>query len=71
MADILEFTGDTNLPIDPMQVLDAAKSAGLTSVVIVGYDADGEEYLASSEADASNVLWLLEIGKQSLLDAAR
>ena len=49
------------------RVLQAALDRGLTDVVILGYDADGQEYFASSIADGANVVWLMERCKLMLL----
>lgn len=69
MADnvvILPVT--TRLDVPAGRVLDAAAKRGLTSVVILGYDADGSEFFASSFADGGDVLWLLERLKKQLLE---
>lgn len=47
-------------------ILDAAKSK-LEGVVILGYDADGKEYFASSYADGADVLWLLKRAEFAIL----
>lgn len=62
VADIL-----TRLDVPAERVLDNAQIARLTSVVVVGYDEEGEEYFASSIADGGSVLWLLERAKKKLL----
>ena len=66
-AEVLPFTGVTTLDIDPVQILDAAKAAGLTEVVICGVDADGNEYFASSVADAGSASWHLARAKWNLM----
>ena len=53
------------MPVDPL--LDAAKGQ-LADVLIVGWDADGELYIASSSADCGEILWLIEKSKQRLLE---
>lgn len=55
-----------DLPVD--RVLDAAKGHCPDGVVILGFDADGEPYFASSIADGGEVIWLLEIAKKNLLE---
>lgn len=57
----------TKLDIPAERVLQAALDAGLTDVVITGYDPDGNEYFASSMADGGDALWLLERAKLELL----
>lgn len=65
-AKIIPFTGITSLDVAPDAVLEAAKGK-LEGVVLVGFDAEGELYAASSYADGGTVLWLLEKLKQNLL----
>lgn len=54
---------------NPDVVLEAAKG-NVEHVLVMGYDHDGEMYVASSPyfADGGNMLWLLETVKQRLLD---
>ena len=58
----------TRLDVPAERILKAALERGLESVVVVGYDAAGEEYFASSLADGGDALWLLERCKKKLLD---
>ena len=64
--NVVDFDGITKLDIPPDRILEGAKGK-LQSVAIVGYDEDGEEYFASSQADGGEVLWLLERCKLNLL----
>lgn len=66
-AEILHFDGVTSLDISANRVLDVAKAAEMQSVIIIGYDADGEEYFASSIADGPEVLWAIERAKTKLM----
>ena len=68
MGKVTDFTGITRLPIPVDWVLDAARKAGLTEIVIIGYDAEEQEYFASSQPDAPSILWLLERCKTELLN---
>jgi hypothetical protein len=70
MADVVDFTGITRLPSDPQRVLEKALSAGMKSVVVIGFDADGGEYFGSSDADGGSVIWHLERAKLKLLRVA-
>jgi len=54
-----------NIPAD--QVLVAAIDK-LESVIIIGYDKEGQEYFASSIADGGDTLWLVERFKKRLLE---
>lgn len=65
--NVVPLNNITKLKIPAKRVLKAAKKAGLTDVVIIGYDADGNEYFASSEPDAAEVSWLLERAKFKLM----
>ena len=65
--NVTPFTGITSLPIDPQRVLQAALDAGLKEVVICGFDANGDDYFASSEADAGAVNWVLDRAKWNLM----
>jgi hypothetical protein len=67
MAEILKFTGSTRHDIDPDEVLEGAKGQ-LKSVVVIGYDAEGDIFLASSSADGKTVNWLLDKVKHKLIN---
>ena len=68
MGEVVEPDFVTRLDIPAERVLRKAQEAGLKTVVIAGYDADGEEYFASSVADGGEALWLLERCKRQLLE---
>lgn len=70
MENVVLFPGITTLDIEPQRVIDSAAEAGLTDVVVLGYDKNGDEYFASSVADGAEVLWLLERLKLKLLRIA-
>jgi hypothetical protein len=57
----------TRLDVPCERILEGAQKAGLTEVVVLGFDADGNEYFASSVADGGDVLWHLERAKFRLL----
>ena len=58
----------TRLDIPVERVHDAARDVNLQSIVIIGYDEDGDFYFASSYADGGDVLWLMEMAKKRLLE---
>ncbi len=60
----------TRLDIPPERVLRAALEKGVTGVVVLGYDEDGDFYFASSKADGGDVLWLLALAQKRLLQTA-
>jgi len=66
MGDVIELGCITRLDLPPDKVLEKAIGQ-LDSVVIMGYDKEGEEVFASSIADGGQVLWLLEQCKLKLL----
>ena len=67
MNNVTDFPGITRLPSDPARVIDHAAQANLTSVVVIGFTADGDEYFRSSDADGGAVLWHLERAKHKLI----
>jgi hypothetical protein len=67
VGDVVSYPGVTALDVDAGLVLSDAAGASLTDVVVLGYDADGDEYFASSMADGGSVLWLMERLKAELL----
>jgi hypothetical protein len=71
MGEVVDLPCITRLDLDPQRVLDRAKKAGLKTVVIIGYDVDGDEYFASSVADGGEVVWLMERTKLKLLTGSR
>lgn len=60
----------TRIDIPSERVLKSALEAGVESVVLAGYDKDGDEYFVSSIASGPKVLWLIERMKKRLLDAS-
>lgn len=66
-SQVIRFRGITKLDIDPQVVLEGASKAGMKVAIVIGYDADGAEYFASSAADGADVLWHLERAKLRLL----
>lgn len=67
MAKILDWDGLTRHDIDPGKVLKAAIGE-LESVLVIGWDKEGELYTASSKSDGGDILWLLEKCKQRLMN---
>ena len=62
---ILRVLTTLDVPID--RVLEGALAAELDAVVVLGYDKNGDEYFASSNADGGDVVWLMERMKLKLL----
>ena len=67
-AEIVELRTITRLDLPPERILNRALEAGLTEAVVIGLDAEGKFWFASSKADGGDVLWHLEIAKKRLLD---
>lgn len=68
-AQILDFNGITCLDLDPDRVLSKALGQ-LEGAVVIGYDHEGDLYVASSYADGGDMLWALEQAKRKLLEMA-
>lgn len=68
MTNVIELPVVTFLDIPVERIIRKAGEANLETVVIVGWDADGELYFAGSVADGGEVLWLLEKAKRALLE---
>jgi hypothetical protein len=66
-AEVLDFTGITKHKLDPDRVLSQALGK-LGTVIVIGYDTDGDLFFASSDPDGPECLWLLEKTKKALLD---
>lgn len=62
---ILPVITRLNLPVD--RILKAALAENLSEVVVCGFDAEGKEYFASSQASGADVLWHLERTKHNLM----
>lgn len=67
MGKVILYTGITKLDLPVDRILENNIGKGLESIVIMGYDADGQEIFASSIDDGSTVLWLIERCKLKLL----
>lgn len=65
--NIMEFSSDTTLDISPDKVLAEAAKEDLLECVVLGYDANGSIYVASSTGHAPDILWLMELVKFRLL----
>lgn len=66
--NVVILNGVTRIPIPPERVLSGAMVQGMKLAVVIGYDADGDFYFASSEPDGAEIVWLLEMAKLKLLN---
>lgn len=69
MTNVVDLPVITKLPLDPDRVLRAAEGK-MDTAVVLGWDKDGEFYFASSDPDGGNIVWLLEMAKRKLYEAA-
>ena len=69
MGDVINLSVETSLDIPVDRILSAAIEADLETAVVVGWDQDGNMYFASLSGYGTDVLWLLEKAKASLLTA--
>ena len=65
---VVPFPGPTVGEVPAGDVLHGAFLAGLKEVVIIGIDADGERYFASSQRD-ERTLYLMERAKHFILSS--
>ena len=65
--NIVKLDCVTSLPIPPDRVLKEARGK-LETVIVLGWDNDGEFYFAASESDGGNAIWLMEKAKKYLLE---
>lgn len=70
MGEVVELNAPTLLDIPSERILNKALEQGITDVIVIGYDKDGDFYFASCQADGGSVLWLLEMAKRKLIDVA-
>ena len=69
-TNVTYWRGITRHDLPPNRILKAAIDADLKCVLILGFDKEGEEYLASSLADGGDAMWLMERCKMRLLEIA-
>ena len=60
MGDVIQSGIITTLNTDPSRALQTALDIGMSAVIIIGRDKDGEFYFASSQADSGEVVWFLQ-----------
>ena len=68
MGEVVIGNFITKLDVPVSRIIEGAVKAKLETVVVLGYDKDGEEYFASSVADGGTVLWLMAKAKKALLE---
>ena len=68
MAEVITLRCLTKLDVPPERVLQAAIDADLEGVLVLGYDKEGDIYMAGTYADGGTVIWLMEKCKKRLID---
>lgn len=68
MGEVIDLDTLTKADIPSEKLLQKAIEAGVTNVVIIGYDTSGKLWFASSDASCGDVIWLLEVAKKLMLD---
>lgn len=58
-ADIIEANFNTSLDIPAEKILAGAQAANLTECTVLGYDENGEFYIASTTSDLAKVAFIL------------
>ena len=58
----------TTLDVPCERLLEAALESTLQRVIIIGTDAEGDFYFASSMAAGGDALWWMEVAKKKLLE---
>lgn len=66
--NVIVLDVETRLDLPVSRVVLGAKINCPETIVVIGYDADGELYLAGTVADAGKVLVLLEKAKAEVLN---
>lgn len=59
-SNVVPFTGVTKADLPVEYILERARDAEMAECVVVGFDRDGNEYFASSRADAAQVIYHLQ-----------
>lgn len=68
MGEVVDLSVVTKLDIPPEKILRKAIEKCLTTVLVIGWDAEGELYFAASSPDGGDALWLIEKAKKRLLE---
>lgn len=70
MSNIVTLPVVTRLDLPPERIIEAAASAGLKDVIVIGLTDDDDFYFAGNMADGGKALWLLELAKLKLFEVA-
>lgn len=68
--NVVPIGGITYLDLPALQVLDEAREyVSDDGLLVVGWDKDGDLFVASTTSDAFKILWLLERAKVALFES--
>lgn len=67
MGDVVIANIETRLPLPAERILDGARAADLTEILLLGWMPDGQFYAASTHNDIGGHLILLEKAKAVLM----
>jgi hypothetical protein len=65
---VVPFTGITKLDLPAERIISGAAEANLGTVVIIGFDGEGDFFFSSNKADGGEVLWLMELARKKLME---
>lgn len=68
MGEVIELDIVTRLDIPPEKILRKAAKKELTDVLVIGWDAAGDFYFASSMAAGPDCLWLIKLAEKGLME---
>lgn len=66
-SNVLPFTGLTTVDVPANRILEGVKDE-LDSVVVLGWDKEDSFYFAVSHGKKADILYLLELAKQSIME---
>ena len=65
--NVIELDGETTLDIPVERVISGALEKDLETVIVLGWNEEGEMYLASSTGSRPNMYYLLDSAKVALM----
>lgn len=67
MGDVVDFPGYTFLDIDPEKMGEGTDWSQFDHVMVVGFNHEGELYLASNKSSIPEMCYLLSLANRELL----
>lgn len=65
--NVIDFPGETSIPIPAERILDAAKKAKLGYVLVLGWDENGDLIQFTNNSDPLESIYIMEKAKHWLL----